>query len=89
MEVQDVEFEVIQEIEYGDTVYFVMLRDNFQQEYEEEGWFSRIGDSIKGIFGGIAIFMLAFPLIFWNECRAVVSMRWVMKCMSPHAQRGG
>ena len=40
-------------------------------EYEEEGWFSRIGDSIKGIFGGIAIFMLAFPLIFWNECRAV------------------
>lgn len=40
-------------------------------EYETQGWFSRIGDSIKGIFGGIAIFLLAVPLIFWNECRAV------------------
>lgn len=40
-------------------------------EYEEEGWFSRIGGSIKGIFGGIAIFLIAFPVIFWNECRAV------------------
>ena len=40
-------------------------------EYETEGWFSRIADSIKGIFGGIAIFLIAIPLIFWNECRAV------------------
>lgn len=40
-------------------------------EYETEGWFSRIADSIKGIFGGLAIFFLAMPIIFWNECRAV------------------
>lgn len=40
-------------------------------EYETQGWFSRIGSSIKGIFGGIAIFLLAIPLIFWNECSAV------------------
>ena len=33
-------------------------------EYETEGWFSRIADSIKGIFGGIAIFLIAIPLIY-------------------------
>lgn len=40
-------------------------------EYETEGWFSRIADSIKGIFGGLAIFLLAIPFVFFNECRAV------------------
>ena len=40
-------------------------------EYSEQGWFSRIADSIKGIFVGLAMFFIAFPLLFWNECRAV------------------
>lgn len=40
-------------------------------EVTEEGWFSRIGNSIKGILFGIIIFVLGFPLLFWNEGRAV------------------
>ncbi|TVR02513.1 MAG: hypothetical protein EA398_07200 [Deltaproteobacteria bacterium] len=33
--------------------------------------FQRLGDSIKGIVVGLIIFLLAFPLLFWNEGRAV------------------
>lgn len=40
-------------------------------EYSEEGWFSRIGSSIKNVFGGFVLILLAFPCIFWNECRSV------------------
>lgn len=36
-----------------------------------EGWFSRIGESIKGVLFGLLIFVLSFPLIWWNEGRAV------------------
>lgn len=34
-------------------------------------WGSRIGSSIKGIFFGFLLLILAFPLIFWNEGKAV------------------
>ncbi len=34
-------------------------------------WFSRIKESIKGILLGIVLFVIAFPLLFWNEGRAV------------------
>lgn len=40
-------------------------------EVEEEGWFSRIADSIKGILTGFVLLILAVPCIFWNECSAV------------------
>ncbi len=40
-------------------------------EYEEEGWFSRIADSIKGIIGGLAMFFLAIPVLFMSETCAV------------------
>ncbi|MBQ6472849.1 MAG: hypothetical protein IJJ33_12765 [Victivallales bacterium] len=36
-----------------------------------QGYFSRIGGSIKGIGGGLLLFIVAFPLLFWNEGRAV------------------
>jgi hypothetical protein len=35
------------------------------------GWGSRILDSIKGILVGCILVILAFPLIFWNEGKAV------------------
>lgn len=35
------------------------------------GWFSRIGNSIKGILFGVIFIVVAFPLLFWNEGRAV------------------
>ncbi len=36
-----------------------------------QSWFSRIGDSIKGIFFGLILFVAAFPFLFWNEGRAI------------------
>lgn len=40
-------------------------------EVTNQGWFSRLADSIKGILFGIVLFLIAFPLLFWNEGRAV------------------
>lgn len=36
-----------------------------------EGWFSRLGKSIKGIIVGFIIFLVSFVILFWNEGRAV------------------
>ena len=36
-----------------------------------QSYFSRIGSSIKGIGIGAILFIVAFPLLFWNEGRAV------------------
>lgn len=40
-------------------------------EVSSQGWFSRIGESIKGILVGLIGVVVAFPLLFWNEGRAV------------------
>lgn len=40
-------------------------------EVTTQSWFSRLGDSLKAVVGGTVIFILAFPLLFWNEGRAV------------------
>ncbi len=34
-------------------------------------WFKHLGASFKGIVSGFIIFLLGFPLLFWNEGRAV------------------
>lgn len=44
-------------------------------EVTETSWFSRLGSSIKGIGFGILLFLVAFPLLFWNEGRAVKTAR--------------
>jgi len=36
-----------------------------------ESWFSRIVESIKGVLFGLLLFVAAFPLLYWNEGRAV------------------
>lgn len=46
------------------------MSDSFT-ETETTGWFSRIGNSIKGILGGIVLIVIAFPVLFFNEGRAV------------------
>ena len=51
-----------------------MSEDSFT-EVTSEGWFSRIGNSIKGIVVGLILFAVAFPLIWWNEGRAVNTMK--------------
>lgn len=40
-------------------------------ETSHESWFSRLGNSAKGMLTGLVIFILGFPLLFWNEGRAV------------------
>jgi hypothetical protein len=48
----------------------IMSEDSFT-EVTNQSWFSRIGNSIRGILVGIVIFIIAFPVLFWNEGRAV------------------
>ena len=40
-------------------------------EVQTESYFSRLGNSFKGIGGGLLLFLIAFPLLFGNEGRAV------------------
>jgi Transmembrane protein 43 len=40
-------------------------------EVTNQSWFGRIGDSIKSFIFGLALFVASFPLLFWNEGRAV------------------
>jgi hypothetical protein len=40
-------------------------------EYGGRSWGSRLLESIKGILFGFVMFIVAFPLLFWNEGRAV------------------
>ncbi len=40
-------------------------------EITRESWFGRMGNSIKGILFGLILFILAFPLLWWNEGRSV------------------
>ena len=47
-----------------------MSRDSFT-EVTNQSWFSRIGNAIKGVLIGLVLFVVAFPLLFWNEGRAV------------------
>lgn len=44
-------------------------------ETTSQSWFSRIGDAIKGILFGLALFAISFPVLFWNEGRAVKQYR--------------
>jgi Transmembrane protein 43 len=36
-----------------------------------QSWFSRLGASIKSVLIGLVLFVVAFPVLFWNEGRAV------------------
>ncbi|HBL31460.1 MAG TPA: hypothetical protein DD490_31940 [Acidobacteria bacterium] len=40
-----------------------------------QSWFSRLMGSIKSVLVGLVFFVLAFPLLFWNEGRAVQTSR--------------
>ena len=54
----------------GITVQCARMSDSFT-ETTSTGWFSRIGNSIKGILVGMIMIIIAFPVLFWNEGRAV------------------
>ena len=42
---------------------------------ETQGYGSRLVESIKGVLFGIVIFAISFPLLWWNEGRAVQTAR--------------
>lgn len=46
------------------------MSDSFT-EVTHESWFSRLGNSIKSVLLGALMFFAAFPLLWWNEGRAV------------------
>ena len=46
------------------------MSDSFS-EVTSQSWFSRLGNAIKGVLLGIILFVVAFPLLWWNEGRAV------------------
>lgn len=48
-----------------------MSNQDSYTEVTEQSWFSRIGESIKGILFGLVLIVVAFCLLFWNEGRAV------------------
>jgi len=45
------------------------------REVSSQSWFSRIGQSIKSVLVGLVFFVAAFPLLFWNESRAIQTAR--------------
>ena len=47
-----------------------MSEDAFT-EVANHSWLGRIGGAIKGVVIGIVLFIAAFPVLFWNEGRAV------------------
>lgn len=50
------------------------MSDEFT-EVTHESWFSRIGSAFKGVLIGFVLFVISFPLLFWNEGRAVQTAR--------------
>lgn len=40
-----------------------------------KSWFSRIIESIKSVLVGLILFVVSFPILFWNEGRAVKTAR--------------
>jgi len=51
-----------------------MSRDHFT-EVTRQSWGGRLGGAFKGIIFGLLLVLVAFPLLFWNEGRAVKRYR--------------
>ncbi len=47
------------------------MSDDSFSELTSESWFGRLGGAIKGVLIGIVLFVISFPILWWNEGRAV------------------
>src|SRR4051812_10644629 len=47
------------------------MADDSVTETTTQSWFSRIGGAIAGAVFGVILFFAAFPLLMWNEGRAI------------------
>jgi hypothetical protein len=41
------------------------------QRVSSRSWFGRLGDAAKGVVFGLLLFLIGFPLLFWNEGSSV------------------
>ena len=56
-------------------------------ETTTESWGSRLGNSIKGVIVGLGLFVLGFPVLFWNEGNSVKTAKsWRPSRSSPASQ---
>ncbi len=53
-------------------------QDSFT-EVTTESWFGRLGNAFKGIVVGVIILVIGFPLLFWNEGRAVATYKALLE----------
>lgn len=51
------------------------MNENTYTEVTEEGWGTRLGNSVKGIVLGLGLFFGAFVLLFWNEGNYIKTKR--------------
>ncbi|MCD6454362.1 MAG: hypothetical protein J7L62_03575 [Candidatus Aminicenantes bacterium] len=51
-----------------------MAQDRYT-EVTKESWFKRLGNAFKGILFGFLLIGISFVLLFWNEGRAVKTMK--------------
>lgn len=42
---------------------------------DKRTWFQRLGSSFRGILTGLLLFIIAFPILIWNEGRAIKTYR--------------
>jgi len=42
---------------------------------DKRSWFQRLGSSIRGVLTGLLLFIIAFPILIWNEGRAIQMYR--------------
>ena len=47
------------------------MTENQFTQVTSQSWFSRLGGAFKGVLFGLLLFVIAFPLLSWNEGRAV------------------
>jgi hypothetical protein len=38
---------------------------------DKRSWFQRLGSSLRGVVTGLLLFIIAFPILIWNEGRAI------------------
>lgn len=49
--------------------------ENSYSEVSEQSWVSRLGQSFKSVLIGLLLFVAAFPVLVWNEGRALRQLR--------------
>lgn len=42
---------------------------------DQRSWFQRLGTSLRGVLTGLLLFIIAFPILIWNEGQAIQTHR--------------